>query len=74
MPSRRERQSPLTASPYVSTGCPLSDRRFDSYNLANTPIFPGPNTDPTNPALFGTVPACQVNPARTFQLALRLTF
>jgi len=48
--------------------------RLDSYNLANTPIFPGPNTDPTNPALFGTVPAYQVNPARTFQMALRLTF
>jgi hypothetical protein len=48
--------------------------RMDSYNLANTPIFPGPSTDPTNPALFGTVPAYQVNPSRTFQLALRLTF
>jgi len=47
--------------------------RGESFNLTNTPILSGPNTDFRNP-LFGTLPIQQLNFPRQTQLGLRFKF
>jgi hypothetical protein len=47
--------------------------RAESFNLANTPIFPGPNTDWRNPQ-FGRVTLSQQNFPRLVQLAAKFYF
>ncbi|MFB3779728.1 MAG: hypothetical protein ACE141_19065 [Bryobacteraceae bacterium] len=47
--------------------------RAEAFNLANTPMFGGPNTSLTS-AAFGQVTPAQANDPRIVQLALRLMF
>jgi hypothetical protein len=47
--------------------------RVESFNLTNTPIFAGPNTD-INSANFGRVTRSQINFPRHVQLAAKLKF
>ncbi len=47
--------------------------RGEAYNLTNTPLFPAPVTDLTDPR-FGQLPLTQENFPRFLQLGLRLTF
>lgn len=47
--------------------------RFEMFNAFNTPIRPGPNTDPTSPN-FGLVPIGQNNIPRQIQLGIKLNF
>jgi hypothetical protein len=47
--------------------------RIESFNVTNTPIFPGPNTD-INSGNFGKVTPNQINSPRYLQIALRLRF
>ncbi len=47
--------------------------RAESFNVTNTPIFPGPNTDWRSP-LFGTVTMNQQNFPRLVQLAGKIYF
>jgi hypothetical protein len=44
-----------------------------AYNATNTPLFNGPNTDPTSP-LFGVVTLTQTNMPREIDLGLRYRF
>jgi hypothetical protein len=56
--------------------------RAEAFNLANTPLFPAPDTNPSdkiqisngNPTGFGTVAPTQINFPRTLQLSLKLIF
>lgn len=47
--------------------------RGESFNVTNTPIYPGPNTDFNSPQ-FGMVPHQQQNFPRLVQLAAKFTF
>jgi len=47
--------------------------RAESFNMTNTPWFPGPNLT-AGGAAFGTVNPAQANDPRNVQLALRLQF
>lgn len=47
--------------------------RAESFNVTNTPIFPGPNTD-INSGNFGKVTLNQINFPRHIQMALKLRF
>lgn len=47
--------------------------RVEAFNLTNTWIPSGPNTNVTNPA-FGTIPTAQSNISRQVQLAFKLNF
>ena len=47
--------------------------KVSAYNSLNTPIFNFPNTTPTS-ALFGVVPATQLNLPRNFELGFRYAF
>jgi hypothetical protein len=47
--------------------------RIESFNVTNTPIFPGPNTD-INSGNFGKVTRNQINSPRYLQIGLRLRF
>lgn len=47
--------------------------RAESFNLTNTPILPGPNTDRFSSS-FGELPTQQNNFPRLIQLALRISF
>lgn len=47
--------------------------RFEMFNVFNTPIRPGPNTDSTS-TNFGWVPIGQNNIPRQIQLGLKLNF
>jgi hypothetical protein len=66
---------------------PISDRmhmllRGEAFNLANTPLFPAPDTNPGdkiaisngNPTGFGTVAPTQTNFPRILQFSLKLMF
>ena len=55
---------------------PITERvrlkfRGDVFNVQNTPVLRGPNTDPTSGA-FGTITAQE--PPRSFQFSLNLQF
>jgi len=47
--------------------------RGEAYNLANTPIFPGPNTNYKDPR-FGQLPLQQSNSPRYVQIAAKLVW
>jgi hypothetical protein len=47
--------------------------RVESFNVTNTPIFPGPNTD-INSGNFGKVTLNQINFPRHIQVAMKLRF
>jgi hypothetical protein len=46
---------------------------FEMFNAFNTPIRPGPDTNPTDPN-FGWIPIGQLNVPRQIQLGFRLAF
>jgi hypothetical protein len=47
--------------------------KVSAFNLANTPIFGAPNTNPASP-LFGQVPITQINLPRALELGFRYAF
>jgi len=47
--------------------------RGEAFNLTNTPVYAGPNTDLNNPR-FGMIPLGQQNFPRFFQLAAKIMF
>ena len=47
--------------------------RGEAFNITNTPIYPGPNTD-FNSTQFGIVPKAQQNFPRFFQFAATFIF
>ena len=47
--------------------------KVSAYNMTNTPIFNFPNTSPTS-ALFGVVPATQLNLPRHVEIGFRYAF
>lgn len=48
--------------------------RLEAFNVTNTVIRNGPNTDPTNPSIFGVVTLGQANIPRQVQLGFKLNF
>ena len=47
--------------------------KVTAFNLANTPVFGNPNTNPASP-LFGVVPITQINLPRALELGFRYSF
>jgi hypothetical protein len=47
--------------------------RGEAFNITNTPIYPGPNTD-FNSSQWGIVPKSQQNFPRFFQFAAKFMF